>query len=177
MAKCWTGWRKRSPVRSRGRSDTFMNGKAVAPVLIFTCGNPSRGDDALGPAMYELLQKEPPQRVDVLTDFQLQIEHALDLEQRKYVLFVDASTSCKAPFEISEITACRDDSFSTHSMTPAAVLAVYRQVRRKDPPAAFLLAIRAYEFGLGNTLTAAARKNLQASHEFLLRHPPWAGFV
>jgi Ni,Fe-hydrogenase maturation factor len=25
------------------------------PVLVFTWGNPSRGDDALGPALFELL--------------------------------------------------------------------------------------------------------------------------
>ena len=62
------------------------------PNLIFTWGNPSRGDDALGPAMYDLLQNEDISGVDLLTDFQLQIEHAIDLEGRERVLFVDAST-------------------------------------------------------------------------------------
>ncbi len=35
-----------------------MNGRqAPAPVLILTYGNPSRGDDALGPAMFDRLEK------------------------------------------------------------------------------------------------------------------------
>ncbi len=155
-----------------------MNGKrAVAPVLIFTCGNPSRGDDALGPAMYDLLQKEPLDQVDLLTDFQLQIEHALDFEGRKYILFIDAGICCEAPFELREVAGCRDDSFTTHAMSPASVLAVYHQLTRRDPPPAFLLTIRAYEFVLGNKLSPAARNNLQKTHRFLLQQPPWSGFV
>ena len=66
-----------------------MNGQ-VAPILIFTYGNPSRGDDALGPAMYDLLVKHQREtselgRVELLTDFQLQIEHAVDLQGRESV--------------------------------------------------------------------------------------------
>ena len=57
-----------------------MNDQAT-PILIFTYGNPSRGDDALGPAMFDLLEKHKREtgeldRVELLTDFQLQIEHA-----------------------------------------------------------------------------------------------------
>ena len=53
-----------------------MNGEAtIAPVLVLTYGNPSRGDDALGTAMFDLLEENPPDNVDLLTDFQLQIEH------------------------------------------------------------------------------------------------------
>ena len=56
-----------------------------APVLILTYGNPSRGDDALGPEMFELLEQCKLEtglldNVDLYTDFQLQIEHAVDLE-------------------------------------------------------------------------------------------------
>ena len=73
-----------------------------APVLVFTYGNPSRGDDALGPAMFDLLVKHKQNtneldNVDLLTDFQLQIEHAIDLEQREVVLFIAASVSAVSP--------------------------------------------------------------------------------
>lgn len=155
-----------------------MNARAtVAPVLIFTCGNPSRGDDALGPAMFDLLQKNPPPKVDLLTDFQLQIEHALDFEKRKYILFIDAGISCKAPYEISNVIPCKDDSFTTHAMSPASVLAVYQRINHCDPPPAFLMTIRAYEFGLGANLSMQAKNNLLKSYEFLLEKPPWSGFV
>jgi hydrogenase maturation protease len=152
-----------------------MNGKApIAPVLVLTYGNPSRGDDALGTAMFNLLEENPPANVDLLTDFQLQIEHATDLEHRDYILFIDAGVSCGEPFELSRLSAQKDDSFTTHAMSPASVLSVYKQIYHREPPPAYLLTIRAYEFGLGKEMSDAARDNLQKSYEFLTQHPPWS---
>ncbi|MEN8206816.1 MAG: hydrogenase maturation protease [Pseudomonadota bacterium] len=143
------------------------------PDLIFTWGNPSRGDDALGPAMYELLQKEDLNGVDLLTDFQLQIEHTIDLEGRKRVLFVDASTSASAPFEFFRLQPEQDASYTTHAMSPQALLSVYRQVNGSNPPPAWLLSIRGYEFGLGLPLSTEANRNLLAAinHIKLLLDP------
>jgi len=133
------------------------------PDLIFTWGNPSRGDDALGPAMYELLQQAELNGVDLLTDFQLQIEHSIDLEGRERVLFVDASTSANAPFELSRLQPEQDASYTTHAMSPQALLSVYQQVNRCAPPPAWLLSIRGYEFGLGLPLSTAANEHLLAA--------------
>ena len=133
------------------------------PDLIFTWGNPSRGDDALGPALYELLQQEDLNGVDLLTDFQLQIEHSIDLEGRKRVLFVDASTSATAPFEFVRLQPEQDASYTTHAMSPQALLSVYQQVNGSTPPPAWLLSIRGYEFGLGLPLSTAANKHLLAA--------------
>jgi hydrogenase maturation protease len=154
-----------------------MSGTATpAPVLILTWGNPSRGDDALGPALYDMLEEQQRKtgelaEVEVLTDFQLQIEHAVDLEQRQYILFVDAGVSCAEPFEIQKLRAERDDSFTTHAMSPASVLAVYKQVNRCEPPPAYLLTIRAYEFGLGLEMTEQARSNLEQAYQHILTKP------
>lgn len=144
-----------------------------APFLIFTFGNPSRGDDALGPAMFDLLTTHKREtngldNIDLLTDFQLQIEHALDLEQRRAVIFVDAGVSCAAPFEIHQLVAERDESFTTHAMSPAAVLAVYQQISQQQPPPAYLLTIRAYEFGLGLAMSLQARTNLQKAYRYII---------
>jgi len=133
------------------------------PDLIFTWGNPSRGDDALGPAMYELLQQANLNDVDLLTDFQLQIEHAIDLEGRKRVLFVDASLSASAPFEVVRLQPEQDASYTTHAMSPQALLSVYQQINGCAPPPAWLLSIRGYEFGLGLPLTTAANRHLLAA--------------
>ena len=138
------------------------------PDLIFTWGNPSRGDDALGPAMYELLQHKALDGVDLLTDFQLQIEHATDLEGRERVLFVDASISANAPFEFVPLHPEQDASYTTHAMSPQAVLAVYRQVYDRAPPPAWLMSIRGYEFGLGLPLSTAASEHLQAAFNHVL---------
>jgi hydrogenase maturation protease len=143
-----------------------------APVLVFTWGNPSRGDDALGPALYELLlQKQSAGElpgVDLLTDFQLQIEHALDLRGRERVVFVDASVDVPEPFDFRPLQVQRGASFTTHAMSPGAILSVYEQVERQSPPPAFLLSIRGYEFGLGQPLSAAARRYLDEACEFVV---------
>ena len=81
----------------------------IAPVLVLTYGNPSRGDDALGTAMFDLLEANPPANVELLTDFQLQIEHATDLQNREYILFIDAGVSCAEPFELKRLSAVKDD--------------------------------------------------------------------
>jgi hydrogenase maturation protease len=145
----------------------------VAPVLIFTYGNPSRGDDALGPAMYDLLVKHQQETSDLdgvvlLTDFQLQIEHALDLRKRDSVLFIDASVSCAEPFECRTLRVERDESFTTHAMSPSTVLSVYKQIYHCEPPPTSLLTIRAYEFGLGQEMSAQARENLKSAYDFVV---------
>ncbi len=144
-----------------------MNTHGVRPLLVFAWGNPSRGDDALGPALLELLASRQQQGelsdVELLTDFQLQVEHALDLQGRERVLFVDASVSAQAPYELHPLQAERDASYTTHAMSPGAVLAVYEQINDYPPPPAFMLSIRGYEFELGQPLSAQARANLQAA--------------
>ena len=144
-----------------------------APVLVFTWGNPSRGDDALGPALHDrLLEEQSAGRlpaVDLLTDFQLQIEHALDLRGRERILFVDASVDVPAPFDFRPLQAERDASFTTHAMSPGAILSVFAQVELRSPPPAFLLSIRGYEFGLGQPLSAAARRHLDEACEFVVQ--------
>ena len=150
-----------------------MNGRSSpAPVLILTCGNPSRGDDALGPSMFDMLEAYKLETgqlddVDVLTDFQLQIEHAVDLENRRKILFVDAGVTCREPFELQLLKAERDDSYTTHAMSPASVLSVYQQINKCEAPPAWLLTIRAYEFGLGLAMSNRAGKNLQKAFDFI----------
>ncbi|HHO59687.1 MAG TPA: hydrogenase maturation protease [Thiotrichales bacterium] len=160
-------------------SDSAVAGKAaVAPVLVLAYGNPSRGDDALAPRLLERLEKKQADaaalnHVELLTDFQLQVEHAIDLQQRKCVLFVDASVSAGAPFEFCPLQAERDDSYSSHAMSPQAVLAVYREINRLEPPPSYLLAIRGYRFELGEGLSEQAEKNLAQAESFVsdwLRH-------
>ncbi|MDO8439727.1 MAG: hydrogenase maturation protease [Polaromonas sp.] len=134
----------------------------VAPVLVFGWGNPSRSDDALGPMFVEQLLKQlgALSGVECLTDFQLQVEHALDLAGRQRVLFVDASLNCAAPFEVTALTAARDMSFSTHAMSPQAVMQVFRDLHGIEPPPCTLLAIRGERFELGEPPGEAATANL-----------------
>ena len=134
-----------------------------APTLVFGWGNASRGDDALGPLFIERLRALALPGVECLDDYQLQPEHALDLVGRVRVLFVDASVGCTAPFELATPRPARDASFSSHAMSPAALLQAYVDVQGTAPPPATLLAIRGERFELGEPLSEAAQLNLEAA--------------
>jgi hydrogenase maturation protease len=109
--------------------------------------------------------------VELLTDFQLQVEHVLDLRFRQWVLFVDASQAAQPPYTFHRLSPARETGYTTHAMSPAGVLAVYRQVYAEPPPPAFMLSIRGYQFELGQPLSTAAREHLEEAFTFLCRLP------
>jgi hydrogenase maturation protease len=137
-----------------------------APLLIFGYGNPSRGDDAVGPVLLEWLEGLKLPHVELLTDFQLQVEHALDLQDRETVLFIDASVSCAPPYVFSRLRPRKDPSYSSHVMSPAALLDAYRAIYGNPPPA-YLLQVRGGRFELGEALSSEASANLEAAFNFL----------
>lgn len=151
----------------------------MAPrVVLFGYGNASRGDDALGPALVACAQvwlgDHPEADVSVLEDYQLQVEHALDVADADMILFVDADASCRAPFCLRRVTAARDESYTSHELSPEAVLHVVREITKRDPPPAFVLGVRGERFGLGEELSPAGEEHLAAAWsevETLLANP------
>ncbi|TAK60319.1 hydrogenase maturation protease [Methylobacter sp.] len=145
------------------------------PVLLFGYGNLSRGDDALGPLLLEYAESYCGlDAIEILSDFQLQIEHALDLENRRLVLFVDASVACANAFDFALLEPAKDKSYTTHAMSPAAVLDVYQSIKNQAPPPCFLLSIKAEQFELGDGLSSNAENNLVQACSFagrLLSNP------
>lgn len=133
----------------------------TAPILVFGWGNPSRGDDALGPLLIERIEAMNLPEVECLTDFQLQVEHALDLRGRRHVLFVDASIDT-ATIAATRIEPGRDRSFTSHAISPQSVMQTYVDIEKADPPPCWLLAIGARSFELGEQLSPAAMANLEA---------------
>jgi len=133
----------------------------IKPVLVFGYGNLSRGDDALGPLLLEYIESHCNlDAIEILSDFQLQVEHALDLKNRDLVLFVDASVACEDAYDFSPITPARDKSYTTHAMSPAAVLSVYKAINKQTPPPSFLLSIRAEKMELGEGISEQAKAHL-----------------
>ncbi len=145
----------------------------LPPVLILACGNPSRGDDALGPLLADRLQNWLDEAglasgFEVLVDFQWQIEHALDLIGRHLVLFIDAGHDTPGPFIFRQAQAAGDvASHSTHALSPEAVLAVLPRVVHEAAPPAFVLCVRGERFALGEGLSAAASGHAEPAFEFL----------
>ncbi len=148
---------------------------SLAPVVILACGNPSRGDDALGPILLDRLQTwletagcaGLADDFELITDFQLQVEHALDLVGRRLALFIDAGQQTPAPFVFRRAQAIDSASPSTHSLPPESVLAVLPRISREAPPPAFILCVRGERFELGEGLSPAAMRHAHAAFELL----------
>src|SRR4030067_2385412 len=121
----------------------------MAKLLLFGYGKPGRGDDALGPELMGRIAQMHLVVVECQNDMQLQVEHVTALADCDRVLFIDADMSCAEPFDLSGIKPEKDGSYTSHAMTPAALLHAYRQGYGKDAPPAFLLRTRGPDFGLG----------------------------
>ena len=134
-----------------------------APVLVLAVGNPSRGDDAIGPALAGRVEEARLPGVEVILEYQLQVENALDLVDRKRVIFVDAGTGTPAPFELTRVQPVAEFLHTSHALAPEAVLATYRRVTGNEPPEAWLLCVRGESFGLGEGLSEGGAGNLEAA--------------
>jgi hydrogenase maturation protease len=143
----------------------------VAPVLIFAVGNESRGDDALAPLLLReldawLAENGRADQVELLEDFQLQVEHAMDMRERRLVLFVDAGMDTPAPFSFSRLQANETPVLYSHALEPAALMNVYRQFYGEMPPDAFVLCICGERFELGEGLSPVAVGRMAQAVEF-----------
>jgi hydrogenase maturation protease len=141
---------------------------SVAPTLVFAVGNLSRGDDAVGPLLAERLEAAAVPGVEVLVDFQLQVEHALDLAGRERVIFVDACVDAEALFVEREVHPDAGFAHTSHSLAPAQVLETYRRVTGSEPPPALLFGVRAHSFELGAGLSRDTERASQAAWPRLL---------
>jgi hydrogenase maturation protease len=140
--------------------------------LVFAVGNPSRGDDALGPLLVDRLEHwiatagALPVDLVLLTDFQWQVENALDLQGVDVAIFADASVSGGTSFETTPLSPHFDASYSTHALSPACVLAVAARLGQALPQA-WLLSMPGRDFELGAPLSARARSALDGAFAYL----------
>lgn len=151
----------------------------VAPVLIFAIGNESRGDDALGPLLLReldvrLTASGRSAQCELLEEFQLQVEHAMDMQGRELVLFIDAGMDTDAPFSFYRAQSSDTPVLYSHALPPEALLKVYEQFYQEAPPDVFVLCIRGERFELGEALSSAALAHQASAFEFankLLQEP------
>lgn len=153
-----------------------------ARILLLCYGNPGRLDDGLGPALAERLEglfAEASAKADrgfegvtVDSDYQLQVEDAARIADHDVVIFADASVSAPAPFTFRQIQPVGEISFTTHSVSPGALLALAHEHFDADA-AGYVLAIRGYEFdGFGELLSEKATSHLTAAVDFLAARLP-----
>ncbi len=146
----------------------------TAPVVVFAVGNPSRGDDAIGPLLAARLEGFLAERglsdtVEVIEDFQLNIEHTIDLQRRSLALFIDAAVNQSAAVSFRQIAASSTLSHSSHALPPESVLQVYLQTEGETPPPSFVLAVRGESFALGEAPGPAACAAMDMAMEQLAR--------
>ncbi len=136
-------------------------------LVVFAWGNDARGDDGLGPLMLARVAAAGWPDVTTIEDFQLQIEHALDLDGAEAALFLDAGKDTPAPFVFTEVLPRRGETFTTHALAPEAVLDVFARTLGKPVPPSFTLCVRGERFELGEGLSAEAAERLEAAWVFV----------
>jgi hydrogenase maturation protease len=148
-------------------------------ILIIGIGNPGRGDDGLGAALAAGLAgidpedlpegavfEIPGRSVSAVWKYQLNIEDAALVGDYDTVVFADASSQSEEPVTLGEIAPAAAIAFTTHELSPPAVLALCEELYGRSP-GGHLLAIRGYSWELGESLSPEARRNLTVSAERL----------
>jgi hydrogenase maturation protease len=136
-------------------------------VLVIGYGNPGRLDDGLGPALAEHIGRTPRACVRVDADYQLTIEDAAAVAECGAVIFADAAVEGPEPFDFRRIEPVAQQSFTSHSVAPQAVLGLAHGLFHADT-VGYVLALRGYEFNeFQERLSPRAGENLRAATRFL----------
>ena len=140
--------------------------QASPPVVVFATGNESRGDDGLAAALVRRARLDARDGIALVIDYQLQVEHALELAGRRLALFIDAGTGTPVPFELRRVRPSPRFLHTTHALAPEAVLETAARLGIA-PPEAWILCVRGESFELGETLSAPALRHLDAAEAAL----------
>lgn len=135
-------------------------------ILLQGIGNPSRGDDALGPLFIEKFTDPAVEKEWV---YQLQVEHAEQWSHYDTVIVVDAHANLAEPMVWRELEAAADANLgiTSHQVAPETVLALNQAYFAPHRPQVFLLGLQAESFELGAELTSRARQALAQGLEYL----------
>ncbi len=140
-----------------------------ATVLVIGYGNPGRLDDGLGPAVAGAVGELALPGVTVDADYQLTVEDAAAVAAHDVVVFADAAAEGAEPFFFRAIEPEAAGGFTTHSVEPAAVLAMAHDLFGARTRG-YVLGVRGYAFNeFGEQLSGRARANLTAAVRFLGR--------
>lgn len=131
-------------------------------VVVIGYGNPGRCDDTAGPLLAERVEQWTLPGVQVVSDYQLNIEHAADVAESDLAIFVDASVDASEPWELRALAPAIRNDFTTHAMLPETVLETSDKVYGARPPS-FILAVRGNNFELGAEPSAAFLRRIESA--------------
>ncbi|MCW8996683.1 MAG: hydrogenase maturation protease [Psychromonas sp.] len=138
---------------------------------LFIWGNPSRGDDAIGPTMYQIIKRfiiqHKLENIQLIEDFQLQPEHICDMNEKACIVFIDAGYQGDTAYKIVPVIGTAQMGYTTHAMSPNALITLYQTVHNTPCPPAFQLSVRGYCFELGMPLSQQAEANMALAMQFV----------
>ena len=135
-------------------------------ILVYGYGNPGRQDDGLGPALAEKIDGLNIPGVVTDSNYQLNVEDALEITESKAVFFADASVDCEEPFVFKEVLPSNLIRFTTHAISPDSLMALCNELYGVNVPA-YILAIRGYSWEFNRQITDKAENNMQKAFAFL----------
>ncbi|WP_051303298.1 hydrogenase maturation protease [Psychromonas aquimarina] len=141
------------------------------PLNLFTWGNPSRGDDAIGPRLHQIIaqiiKQSALEHIQLIEDFQLQPEHVFDINAQACLVFIDAACQGHSAYQITPVRTTQEIGYTTHALSPGALMTIYEKTQNKAAPPAFIFSVRGYCFDLGAPLSEQAEENIHLAAHFL----------
>lgn len=140
--------------------------------ILLAIGNNGRQDDGLGWAFGEALEWRRIFEGEVHYRYQLQVEDAELISGAEQVIFVDAfKGNLPDGFQWEKVEPSANFEFTTHALSPGAVLFLCEKLFGKTPDAhCLLIGGERWELELG--LTAAAADNLAKALDFFQATSP-----
>ena len=136
--------------------------------LLIGFGNQGRGDDGLGPAFAERIERAAPDGLDIDIDYQLTVDHALAASEADLVIFADAEIGAEGSFSFAPVKAEGATGMGSHELSPQAVLTLAKTLYGREPPS-FILAIAGWDYGeVKEGLSREAEAHLDEAEAFFL---------
>lgn len=147
--------------------------KDLPKILVYGYGNPGRQDDGLGISVAEKMEhwakNKHVKNVKIDTNYQLNIEDAINISENEIVFFVDASKEELKNFTITKVEPCDKPNFTMHAVSPEYVLNICKEMYGKIPET-YLIHIKGYEWNFLEEMTHEAKQNLKDSFDFLVKY-------
>jgi Ni,Fe-hydrogenase maturation factor len=107
------------------------------------------------------------------TNYQLNLEDAATISQYDLVIFADASHEDMDDFRMDPLVGSDRVEFTMHSVSPAFILHLSKEVFNHEPEA-YLLHIKGYEWEFMGSMTEKGENNLMSAlhfvQDFILQH-------
>lgn len=139
-------------------------------IIVYGYGNPGRQDDVLGVKLAELVNEwAKNENIDFITtdtNYQLNIEDAATINEKKLVIFADASKEEIEDFKFMRLKPDSKVDFTMHHVLPGFILYLCKEIYGCVPET-YLLHIKGYEWEFLAEPTEKAILNLNKAFDFL----------